>query len=565
MNSNLSRNSNSARKMAPLVTCYKCKKMVNIKNTALCSACNNRYELNCDGYPEATYRLKDEEAKKKWRCKACIRNKKYAQTDSTSNITVRKKQTSVKTLSPSQQEVQRADLINENISDETLRQSPVQHSTLLFDSHILTECETSDDSYNTAKLSKSVDGTVSNLVSTSEMKYTIAQLTLKLESTENELGNLLLENNDLHKQINKLTLENQSLKSICHSATIYDSPKLKEKKTRALPQQQNTYSTSTSPSSDSHNINTDDYGKISLLKQEIVTLQQQLVVAEREISTLTGRIEELMRSSHISCQNYAQEPTHATSQPTNSTAKYRNSAALNVPNTYPGKKIFIFGSQRCVGLAAAISRSRTNTQYETYSVVAETKPNAPSSEILANCRNSELSIDDKLVICIGENDRNSNLTLSQLQIILDTFKNNTIIVLNVLNNAYLNVNKLNYSLKNMCKQYKKCHFINKKCTKLYDICHSVNYIIDCCDYSDKYLNPCEIRKWLATSKPSCNVNTSFKEPRKGTIPYYFNCLQKNNHRESTTPQLEVKSPKGTIPYYFPIINKNKSFFRAQSK
>lgn len=560
MNPNLTRNNNnSARKMASLVTCYKCKKMVNIKNTALCSACNNRYEFYCDGYPEPTYRLKDAEAKKKWRCKVCVRNKKYAETDSTSNITVRKKQTSIKTLSPQQQE---ANLINENMGDETLRQSPVQHSTLLFDSHILTECETSDESYNTPKLSRSVDRTVSDLVPTSEMKYTVSQLTLKLKSTENELGNLLLENNDLHKQINKLTLENQSLKSICHSAMIYDSTKLKQKKTRALSHQHNTYSTPTSPLSDNCNINTNDYGKISLMKQEIVTLQQQLEVAEREILTLTGRIEELMRSSHISCENYNQVPTHATSQKSVNTAKYLDSTALNVPNIYPRKRILIFGSQRCVGLAAAISRSRINTQYGSYSVVAETKPNAQSSEILAHCRNSELSADDKLVICIGENDRNSNLTLSQLQIILDKFKNNTIIVLDVLNNAYLNVNKLNYSMKNMCKQYKKCHFINKKCTKLYDICHSVNYIIDCCDYSDKYLNPSEIRKWLATNKTSSNVKTSL-EAKKGTIPYYFNCHKKSSHRISTTPTLEIKSPKvGTIPYYFPVIDKNKSFFRA---
>lgn len=122
--------------MASLVRCHKCKKMVNVKNTALCSACNNRYELNCDGYPEATYKLKDAEGKKKWRCTACVRQKKYSNAEvSASSVTLRKKPT-LKIKSP--------------IEHNTKLQPPrAPQNTSLPDSHdVLTDCEISDESYN---------------------------------------------------------------------------------------------------------------------------------------------------------------------------------------------------------------------------------------------------------------------------------------------------------------------------------------------------------------------------------------------------------------------------------
>lgn len=69
------------------------------------------------------------------------------------------------------------------VDDTSKRLSSIQSSTKLFDSHILTDCESPDESYTIYiyipnKLSRSVDRTVTDLVSVSEMKDTIAQLTL---------------------------------------------------------------------------------------------------------------------------------------------------------------------------------------------------------------------------------------------------------------------------------------------------------------------------------------------------------------------------------------------------
>lgn len=548
--------------MAALVTCYKCKKLVNIKSTALCSACDNRYELDCDGYPEHTYRLKDAESRKKWRCKVCIRSKKYANTDYTPNITVRKKVTPMETPSPTEQPQSTKDVVRE---DSFKRQSTVQNTADLLDSHVLTECETSIESHSTPnKLSVSVDGTVSDLVSASEMKEIIAQLSLKLEITENELGNILLENTDLHKQINKLTSENKTLKSLCQSPSIFSSPGPNTKKKRpALSTPCNILSTPSSLPSSSRKLKSkpNDNVNVSSLEQEIVTLQQQLKAAQQEIAALQERIAIIMQSSCNVCEPAVSQEQKQETVATSSAQTY---VAID-GNNIPERKIFIFGTQRCVGLAAAISHSRTNTQYEKYRLVAETKPNAPSNEIIANCRNTKLTTEDKLVVCIGENDDNPNLLLSQLQIVLNTFINNTIIVLNVVNNIHLNVRKLNYSIKNVCNSYKNCHFVNQTSTDLSSICKSINYLIDCCDYSDKYLNPSEIRKIIASNKSSSKLNVPTDKPKKGTIPYYFGRIECTTpYEHSSSLQHNSKGQIGTIPYYFPVLNKRDSFFRISN-
>lgn len=204
--------------------------------------------------------------------------------------------------------------------------------------------------------------------------------------------------------------------------------------------------------------------------------------------------------------------------------------------------------------------------------MAITKPNAPCNEVIANCRNTKLSTEDKLIICVGENDCNPNLLLSQLQIVLDKFTNNTVIVLNVVNNMYLNVHKLNSSIQNLCNKYKKCHFVNQTSTKLSDVCKSLNYLIDCCDYSDKYLNPSEIRKRITSNNTSFNLKVTNEpkkgviEPKKGTIPYYFSRNVNNSTSPNDSSSFSQRNGQiGTIPYYFPVLNKHNSFFRTSNQ
>lgn len=56
------------------------------------------------------------------------------------------------------------------------------------------------------------------------MKETISHLTQELNSTQNKLENTILEKNDLHIQIEKLTVENNVLKSLCKLSSVENMP-----------------------------------------------------------------------------------------------------------------------------------------------------------------------------------------------------------------------------------------------------------------------------------------------------------------------------------------------------
>lgn len=529
--------SNKDHKMPVLVVCYKCKQNVDIKRTALCSTCNNRYEPDCDGYPEHTYRLMSQESKKKWRCTHCIRKKTTKSTEP-SNITMRKKPMYSAEKTPQQTKK---------------KQSPPDQ-----DSHVLTDNDTSFEIDSTPnQLSKSVDGTITNISSMSEMQDTIDQLTIKLESTENELENTILENNDLKRQVNKMTQEIIVLKSLCHSSTTskVGSPLCNEKKKRHSLLSQNVSSTPCSPRLTT-NIEPNNKFICIHLQQNITALQKKLQIAENEIKTLNTQIEVLKQSLRTTPEPQPEQILSANTFRTYPTASRpkRNTS---------GKTIRIFGAQQCIGLAAALIDSRQTTQYEKYGVLAHTMPNAQSDIIIKSCINIKLQPDDIIVISLGENDYNMGHVLSQLKIVIKTFYKNSIIILSVLKNSHLDVDTLNYRIKNICKHYKNCHFMNSMHHNVLDVSKSINYILDCDYYNQKYLNPVMLKKHLASSKSSSLKKKETNIPKKGTIPFYF----RNRNSSGTIQNVNSHSPskehkKGTIPYYFPTLSKKDTFFRT---
>ncbi|KAH9645411.1 hypothetical protein HF086_000029 [Spodoptera exigua] len=387
--------------------------------------------------------------------------------------------------------------------------------------------------------------------------------------TELELDNLILENNSLHKQIEKLTTENNTLKSLCHSSSIIEStPNPKQKR---ILTQRNAASTPVPFLQDSELL------QISNLEQKVQRLQKQLKDAEQEITDLTQQIISLTQRLHNNsinndkktCSMLSNQPTYVSNQlqlynyPPNITNYPPNPNQMEQPD----KTIYILGAQRCVGLAATTISSRLNAKYDKYRIIAETKPNAVTDEIVKSCKHLQLKPGDKLVLSVGENDDNAKKVLSQLNDVLRKFNNNTIIVLSVAKNYYLDIAKLNKSIRNLCTKFQNCNFVKCKFNSLYKICTSINYIVDYSDYNEKYLNPKAIRQ-LMSNKPSNKPNTSTSEAKKGTIPYYFNHIRNRNRirnlnegQSNTNIQTTKNAHKGTIPFYFPVIKRSNAFFR----
>lgn len=536
-------NNSSGRKRSAPVQCHTCKQSVDIKNTLLCTVCQNRYEFDCAGYSEKLYALMNFESKKKWKCKHCINNQRITNISEQNNVTMRKGHSSSRNIGLSQQ------THNTNVKQSHLWQSsPINahknSQTFSTDSHILAESETSDDSLSSPLLSKSVDGTISETLTIQELKEKVSILTCELESTQNELENTILENNNMQRQINKMTSEINVLKSLCqkplNDGKISSSIKKKKRHSMSF----NSMNTTPSPNT----MNSNDNIKLIHAQATITDLQQKIKNANIEINQLKKQMETLSMKLQ----------SESAKTPNKSLSSTRNSKIDD-------RKIFIYGTQQCVGLAAAVSHSRIDTEYEKYKITGETKPNAPSMEITKNCINMTLMENDKLVLCLGENDYSLKIVLRQLKIILETFYKHTVIILSVDKSKNFNVNQFNNSIQSLCNRYKNCNFLNCKYDNIMEICKKINYVIDYTDYCNKYLKISELKKIIARNKSSTKLSAVEFKPKKGTIPFYFSNSYsrvtrdtEKNIREST--DIPVSTKKGTIPCYFPIIYRKK-FFR----
>jgi hypothetical protein len=191
---------------------------------------------------------------------------------------------------------------------------------------------------------------------------------------------------------------------------------------------------------------------------------------------------------------------------------------------------------------------------------------------MKNCLTAKLKRQDKLVICIGENDHDSSSTLSHLRALREKFTNNTIIILSIKKNNYVNIKKLNIELHEFCNHYQNCHFVDCMRKNVSEVCNSINYIIDCKDYTDKFINLSELKNLLPAKVNRITNRKSLVMQRKGTIPYFFARMRSKLAEEinaipaASTECSQNKIPKkGTITHYFPVVNKkceNDMFFRA---
>lgn len=437
--------------MASLVRCHKCKKMVNVKNTALCSACNNRYELNCDGYPEATYKLKDAEGKKKWRCTACVRQKKYSNAEvSASSVTLRKKPT-LKIKSP--------------IEHNTKLQPPrAPQNTSLPDSHdVLTDCEISDESYNNSSFlstnsnARSLPGlSPSNCQEISYLQTTINDLKGKLEKAHMEIENLILEKSALHHKLQDQEIKIQTLTKIC--SPVITTPK---RETRNINEPKTL------------NIQVQQEPEKPKFKNTNITSQKRSTTNTAKLNTEMKPLTEKVNINHTTTYTtqHIEEKTRTTCTP-----------VCSAKNVYPNGKIHILGTQQIAGLTKRLHELRLNSSYEKYSVEGIIKHYATSKQLL----NTEFQFKpfDKFIICVGENDSNPTTMLSELYMFINKYNSCPIIILSVLENKYLNEKLLNNNLELICNINKNCYFLRTHS----NTCHKLNVLIDSIDYDNKYLN-----------------------------------------------------------------------------
>lgn len=451
MSSNLNKVVSSDSKTRSKVTCNICKKYVNIKNTALCSICKKRYEFDCVGYPEATYRLKDVEERKKWKCNICIKNKKDADV-ATSNITLRKKQrSSTKPLLEQpmiaiQHSPPTPEIIKANISTENSFESLLVDEDIDILSHTL---ERNPELYRSCPNLKS-----NNFDLIEELEKKVTMLAKNLEIAENEIANLLSENCNLKKQMSMYGSQINQLKDICKS-----TPKRPAMKKRSKEPIQT---------------------KLDFSAQSVTPKTQCLQTSDEVQSLQESRV----TNNYITNQILVDSPNKELH------GHLKRDFQLK---THTKSNIYIIGDEKVRGLAAQLIHTKTGKWNDNYNIEGKVLPHASSCEILRNpvgaLRN--LSDNDIVILSVGKHDKNPYLLLTNLCRSLCSLSNCTIFIMNVTENRFLNVKKLNHELKLFTKNFKNCKFIevnqldidyHKKLSELELMTFKVNIEIDFIQY-----------------------------------------------------------------------------------
>lgn len=123
----------------------------------------------------------------------------------------------------------------------------------------------------------------------------------------------------------------------------------------------------------------------------------------------------------------------ATAKTLTDTNIQENSAHQCTKNTYPSqsqkntertlqnkqKNIIILGGNQCVGLSSKLITSRRDNKYEKYNVSAFIQPEAGTKQILEPMKQYNLSVEDRVILSVGEHDENPLSIMTDLCFILN--------------------------------------------------------------------------------------------------------------------------------------------------
>lgn len=357
------------------------------------------------------------------------------------------------------------------------KSSPVQdtcHVDYEVEFQELDELEESEDT-QLDMFSKSEDFSNIKICEMQEMKAEIKELNTNLLSTQNELENTIIENNQYKREIQKLKKEIDVLKGICQSPILNNALEVKNNVHNALTPSKTlkysriSYSAPITPKSSEKKTNE----MIIFLQNKIKASQELLTNAKNDITKLETQIEELQMRLK---QQDNPQPTFQETEKQEKPCSKQN--------------IIIVGTQQCTGLAAELIKSRINSSYEKYQVSAFIKPFATTEEALKICKHLEVNVHDKVILCVGENDEDPVTTMAELFIVLKLLQHTTVIVMNVINSKNLNNTLLNSRLKLICNKFKHSHFLESKKyyhNHLKNISYNINLLIDSMYYNKTFL------------------------------------------------------------------------------
>lgn len=417
---------------------------------------------------------------------------------------------------------QRNRLLKANSYDESLNMTPSEES--------LTRSQIFDASMKSLP-TIDMDSSLVTL-----LKAQVDELRLQVDAANSQIDELLLENSGLKKALKDANTRNELLKKISLDPT--SSKKLRKKITAK--NKDITPETLSCPPSESNSPKVHETPKSSTRSHKRRTLIfNETSADDQKISSIANELPPKPYAT-INCKdnNIRQDSNSSPMNGNNSTNPDVLEVTTATTNGDPpnGNKILLFGTQQCVGMASVLLEQRESSRYHKYSIMASTKPNATTEEVLKECYKVTVGDSDKIILCVGENDHNPKKIVSDLSVILNKFKSCVVIVLNVNTNRYLNESMLNSELQLLCKMYPNCYFV--KSNLRHNItCYKLNCLIDFIDYERDYLDLNKLKKHINSHNCNGNGNENSRIMRK--------------HKSGRSKLVQ----KCIIDYFLPLSNK----------
>lgn len=425
-----------------------------------------------------------------------------------------------------------------------------------------------DDLMDSHELNRSCPEISINHTETIEdMRIRMNSLQERLDIADNEIQLMLTENFELKKQISQYKNQIDKLTSICKStssskSSVKCSTSRKRSKKQNIPKTRLDFTvaeefqnqTIDPESNYSHSSPTlsSSYRDImipnnkQLMKSPECSNDTVLSTAETNF-TAEGTTSQQNNQNRIPIDSAQTAPssvegkkflnapnTQVTTENTNASQGSNSSNNINTSiaateGTSGQKKrtIHIIGDDQLLGLSATLTESRSGKWNDNYTCSGFIMTNASSAEILNYCKSvsDNMSKDDIVILSLGSNDRNPEMLHYNLCVLLDRLRKVSVYILPVSINPYLNEKFLNYNLKLWTQHVNNCtvidtnHTILNKKEFLNYICYKLNILIDSKDYRLQFL---DLKKIFSKSSHG-------KLPyKKGTIPYYFPIVEKQN-------------------------------------
>lgn len=499
--------------------CIKCQNDILDKEFLLCTLCENYYHVGCTNISNKLFYLMSKEGKKCYRCPACLSKQKHLHHNKSPEQSKSEHGLDVNVTHRIKQKV---NIPTEN-SFEALKLTDDDEEDDEYSSFTTTQANTLNRSYTEIRINDSYI--------IEEMKDTIRSLKERLEITENELDNQILENHSLAKKITEYDLQIKKLSHICRSTT--------KKKNNRKTQKENIVGV------ELHFPN-EDLGHSQNLEIE-TTMHTRKTVQSIADAKHSGSHQEITTETANTTHNRSYIPKYS-----QAVLKHLRLYKRQFQDDYANRKKLGLKKRKLLIVSDQQGKNLGPLLYDVYGeyfdIICYTKPGADTKNVLKPllALSSDINKDDFVIILSGTNDKNPNDIFTYMHYTLQQLENVKVLISQIPYNRYLNEIPLNKMLKLISTQYVYCDVVQ---------CNYENWI-----YKTKVMFLKNVAENMI-HKMACKLHNP---------SYIYQLLRQNlkkeetletRQREQVVEELKYDHDMGTKPLSTP---KARTFFRRLS-